>query len=188
MRALLLQEADPLVIVVVPIADADPATVEALVDAAFGADRRGRTAYRLREGLAAMPALSFAAFDGDALVGSLQSWPVELVAASGERAPLVLVGPVAVAPERQRVGIGKLLMERALAAADAANERALLLIGDPEYYDRFFGFSAAATVGWEVPGPVERHRLLARLSEPDALPAKGMLGPRREAPASSRAA
>jgi predicted N-acetyltransferase YhbS len=37
------------------------------------------------------------------------------------------------------------------------------MIGDPEYYGRFFGFSAAITGGWVLPGPVERHRLLARI-------------------------
>jgi predicted N-acetyltransferase YhbS len=51
-----------------------------------------------------------------------------------------------------------------------------VLIGDPEYYGRF-GFTAEATAGWEVPGPVERRRLLARTAHP--LPRHGMLGPRR---------
>jgi predicted N-acetyltransferase YhbS len=51
-----------------------------------------------------------------------------------------------------------------------------MLIGDPDYYGRFFGFSAERTARWNAPGPVERHRLLAR---GDAVPdASGMLGPR----------
>jgi predicted N-acetyltransferase YhbS len=76
------------------------------------------------------------------------------------RVAMVLVGPVAVTPERQQDGIGRRLMHAALAAA--GEDAALMLIGDPEYYARFFGFSAERTAGWRLPGPVERHRLLAR--------------------------
>lgn len=151
-------------ITITPIADADPAAVEVLLDLAFGADRHARTAYRMREGVAAIADLSLAAFDGAELVGTLQSWPIELVQEDGSAEPLVLVGPVAIRPDRQRDGLGKALMAEALRRADAAGERALLLIGDPEYYDRFFGFTADSTAEWAVPGPVERHRLLARLS------------------------
>ena len=38
----------------------------------------------------------------------------------------------------------------------------LMLIGDPEYYGRFFGFTAARTGAWRLPGPFEQRRLLAR--------------------------
>ncbi len=38
----------------------------------------------------------------------------------------------------------------------------MAMIGDPEYYGRFFGFTADATANWELPGPVERRRLLAK--------------------------
>jgi len=163
-----------------PLAAADPIAIETLLDAAFGSDRRGRTAYRLREGMDAIPTLSFATFDeGGALVGSLQSWPIELNPVSGAAAPLVLVGPVAVRPDRQRDGIGRRMMEHMLEAADDGAADALLLIGDPEYYGRFFGFSADLTSGWEVPGPVDRHRLLARTKPGLMLPRVGMLGPRR---------
>ncbi len=160
-----------------PIARAAPAHVEALLDAAFGTDRHQRTAYRLREGLAPLPDLSFAAFAGEALVATLQSWPIELAPPRGGAIPLILVGPIAVRPDRQHSGIGKALTGHALAAIDAAGERAAALIGDPEYYDRLFGFSAAPTRGWEVPGPVERRRLLVRLTGGQTLPAEGILRP-----------
>jgi predicted N-acetyltransferase YhbS len=59
------------------------------------------------------------------------------------------------------------------------------MIGDPEYYGRFFGFTADATGAWDVPGPVERRRLLARNA--DGLPRTGMLAPRAFALAAPRA-
>ena len=143
--------------------DVPAVAVEALLDRAFGADRHGRTAYKVRGTAAPIPALSFAACDADALVGSIQCWPVRFVADDGTTTAVVMVGPVAVMPERQRDGIGRLLVETALAAATREGlDGALMLIGDPEYYARFFGFTAARTAGWRLPGPVERHRLLAR--------------------------
>ncbi|WP_163500483.1 GNAT family N-acetyltransferase, partial [Escherichia coli] len=77
--------------------------------------------------------------------------------------PMVMVGPVAVQPDRQQGGIGRMLMERALEAAETAavpGADALMLIGDPEYYARFFDFSAERTGGWRLPGPFEPRRLL----------------------------
>lgn len=154
-----------------------------LLDAAFGPDRHGRTAYRVRRGMAWLTDLSFAARDeAGTLIGVLQSWPVALATPDGAEAPLVMVGPVAVHPERQLHGIGRMLMDALIATADAmplATQRPLIMIGDPEYYGRFWGFSANATGGWDLPGPVEQRRLLARLPRGVHVPASGMLGPRQ---------
>ncbi len=162
---------------ILPLNQIPAAEVEQLLDAAFGADRHGRTAYKLRAGTVAIPSLSFAAVDGNALVGTLQSWPVRIETPSGERAPLILVGPVAVSPALQRGGIGRALMTHMLGIAGAGAADALMMIGDPEYYGRFFGFTADATGGWHLPGPVERHRLLARISRAGGVPREGVIGP-----------
>jgi predicted N-acetyltransferase YhbS len=161
----------------VPLAEIPREVVEQLLDAAFGADRRQRTAYRLREGVEAIRALSLAAVHDGELIGSLQCWPVELATENGA-SPLVLVGPVAVRPDRQRDGIGRALMTRMLETADRQGEIALMLIGDAEYYERFFGFAAAPTQGWRLPGPVDRHRLLARIAPGHHLPVHGAVRPR----------
>ncbi|QNA83458.1 N-acetyltransferase [Sphingomonas sp. So64.6b] len=148
---------------IVPIADVNEDAVEQLLDRAFGTDRHGRTAYRIRDGVPALPALSFAAIEHGALIGTIQCWPIAFTSAEGAVVPLVMVGPVAVEPVRQRDGIGRMLMHHALDTAEAhGDSERLMLIGDPEYYGRFFGFSAERTGGWRVPGPVERERLLAR--------------------------
>lgn len=153
------------------------ADVEQLLDAAFGADRHQRTAYKLRLGTEAIPALSFAAVDGGALVGTLQSWPVRISTPAGAHEPLTLVGPVAVSPVLQRGGIGRMLMTQMLHIADSGVADALMMIGDPEYYGRFFGFTAEATSGWHLPGPVERHRLLARIRRCGGVATEGVIGP-----------
>lgn len=150
--------------------------VERLLDRAFGLDRRTRTAYKVRGDATPIAALGFMAEDDGALIGSIQCWPVALFTDGGDAHPLVMVGPVAVAPDRQQDGIGRRLTDAALdAAASTGMDAALMLIGDPEYYGRFFGFSADRTAGWRLPGPVERHRLLAR--GPAVPDVAGRLGP-----------
>ncbi|KQO06222.1 GNAT family N-acetyltransferase [Sphingomonas sp. Leaf242] len=170
-------------ITLVPLDTINPTAVEMLLDAAFGPDRFTRTAYKIRGLGRPIAALSFAAVEDGALVGSIQCWPIALIDDDRE-SPLVMVGPVAVAPTRQGDGIGRGLVAQVLDAA-AANGlgNALMLIGDPDYYGRFFGFTADRTARWNAPGPVERHRLLAR---GEAVPdGTGMLGPRLPVTASA---
>ena len=165
---------------IVPLATIAPAAVEALLDRAFGRDRHARTAYLLRADTQAIADLSLAVVDAaGGLVGSIQAWPVALGADDGRTHPMVMVGPVAIEPDLQRAGIGRTLTAAMLANADASaapGARALMLIGDPEYYGRFFGFSADRTAGWRLPGPFEPRRLLAR--GPGVPHAPGVVGPR----------
>lgn len=150
---------------IVPISHVPVIDVEALLDRAFGSDRHGRTAYRLRAGVAQIAALSFAALDASGgLVATIQCWPVTFHGDDGACVPMILVGPVAVDPALQGGGVGKALTHRMLdtaRASDLPGAHALMLIGDPEYYGRFFGFDARRTAGWRLPGPFEPRRLLA---------------------------
>lgn len=166
--------------VLIPLDNVDPALVEALLDHAFEPERHQRTAYKVRAGTDWLPALSFAAIDhDDHLVGTIQCWPVALTAPTGRAHPMIMVGPVAVLPEHQGHGFGKALMTAALAAVSPDAPLPQVLIGDPEYYGRFFGFANAGTAGWSLPGPFEQHRLLVRCANPAVLPAQGTLGPWR---------
>lgn len=163
----------------VPLDRIAPDAVEALLDRAFGTDRHARTAYRVRASARAIPSMSFAALIDGELAGTIQSWPVALVCDDGREVPMVMVGPVAVEPELQQGGIGRQLTEHMLAVAAESplpGADALMLIGDPEYYERFFGFTAERTGGWRLPGPFEPRRLLAR--GPGVPESAGILGPR----------
>ncbi len=139
----------------------------------------------MRAGCSPIASLSFSAWEQGRLIGSLQSWPVALEAADGTATPLVMVGPVAVEPALQLGGTGRALMDALITAAERPLDQggadgALMMIGDPEYYGRFWGFSADATGEWAVPGPVERHRLLVRGVRGLAVPgAAGQIVPRR---------
>lgn len=164
---------------IIPLDSQSDGAIDALLDAAFGADRRGRTAYAIRKGMRWLPELSYAALDeAGALAGTLQSWPVALHDADGVLHPLVMVGPVAVRPDHQGGGIGRALMDAVVRDARAIGAAPLTMIGDPEYYGRFWGFSAEGTMGWNAPGPFDPRRLLALPIDGAPLPATGMLGPR----------
>ena len=93
---------------IVPLSAIDSDLIEDLLDAAFGEQRRARTAYRIREGVEWLPGLSFAALDDEEyLVATIQLWPVALTDPDGRSHPLLMVGPVAVMPGRQGEGYGK---------------------------------------------------------------------------------
>lgn len=152
-----------------PLSEIEPSLVEQLLDDAFGADRRARTAYLLRTRGVCVPPLCWALSEDDRLFGVIQCWPVRI----GDT-PLVLVGPVAVAPDQQGSGVGTQLMHVMLEQAEKLGNPPMVMIGDPEYYQRF-GFTANATGGWTLPGPWEPRRLLARNTGGANLPLRGMI-------------
>tara|TARA_R110000772_G_scaffold41357_5_gene96025 strand:- start:257 stop:769 length:513 start_codon:yes stop_codon:yes gene_type:complete len=162
-----------------PLAEIEPALVEDLLDAAFGKQRTQRTAYKVREGMKMLEGLSLAAVNlaENELLGSLQCWPVALTDDAGKMHPMIMVGPVAVYPDCQGEGIGQALMTGLLKELNEDESLPLVMIGDPAYYDRFFGFSPEQTSGWKMPGPWDPDRLLIRAPKNAVLPEKGKLGP-----------
>jgi predicted N-acetyltransferase YhbS len=86
----------------------------------------------------------------------VQFWNVS----AGPRRPALLLGPLAVACDCRNRGIGTALVRRALSDAREREHRAVLLVGDDAYYSRF-GFASEKTQALWLPGPHERHRLLA---------------------------
>jgi predicted N-acetyltransferase YhbS len=114
--------------------------------------------------------LSLVAIERGRVVGTLRLWDVK---AGGER-PALLLGPLAVACDAQRRGIGGKLVRRALREARRLGHTAVLLIGDAAYYGRF-GFSAQHTGALRMPAPYDRARLLGKELTPGAL--AGASGP-----------
>ena len=137
---------------------------EALLDQAFGEARARKSSERLREDRLPAGGLSFVASAGKRLVGTARLWDI----ACGPDKPALLLGPVAVADDCRNRGIGGALVERAIAAARKLGHAAVVLVGDAADYGRF-GFTAEKTGGLWMPGPFERHRLLALELVPGAL-------------------
>jgi predicted N-acetyltransferase YhbS len=143
----------------------DIAAREALLDKAMGKiKRRRKTSERLRAGRLPAEGLAFVATDGERLVGSVRLWDIALE--SGQAA--LLLGPMAVASDCRNRGIGGALVRHAVDEARRLGHEAIILVGDAPYYSRF-GFTAGKTAGVQLPGPVERDRLLALELAPGAL-------------------
>jgi putative acetyltransferase len=88
---------------------------------------------------------------------------VAMSRATVDGAPGVLaLGPLGVDPDHQRRGVGSALMHAAIAAADALDAPAIVLLGHPDYYPRF-GFEAAVNHGITPPGPWGPEFFMVRL-------------------------
>ncbi|TIL82887.1 MAG: N-acetyltransferase [Mesorhizobium sp.] len=131
---------------------------EDLLDRAMGPGRRRKSSEKLRRGRRPSEGLAFVARDASgAVLGTVRLWDVTL----GEGGPAaLLLGPLAVEPALKGSGVGSALMRHAVTEAVRLGHGAILLVGDAPYYGRF-GFSAAKTGALAMPGPYERHRLLA---------------------------
>ena len=151
----------------IAIRDEVPSDIDAreqLLDACFGEARHAKTCERLREGRRPADGLSLAAEMDTRVIGTVRLWHVTV----GRGRPALMLGPVAVDPALQGLGIGAKLMREALARARALGHAAVLLVGDAPYYARF-GFSAEAAAALMLPGPYERERFLAFELVPGAL-------------------
>ncbi|WP_326957872.1 MULTISPECIES: N-acetyltransferase [unclassified Arthrobacter] len=94
-----------------------------------------------------LPAFSIVAELDGGIVGhviSTRGWTGEL--------ELLGLGPIGVVPRLQRHGIGSALMKESIARANAAGERGIALLGDPEYYSRF-GFVTSTSLGVQGSDP-----------------------------------
>ena len=139
---------------ILPEAAADALAIERLHERTFGPGRYAKSAYRIREGVGHRLDLSFTAWIGTLLVGSVRLTPIRIGAAKA-----LLLGPLTVEPPFRERGIGQALIERALAEAKREGHRLVVLVGDEPYYGKC-GFKRIAKGQVAMPGPVDPARLL----------------------------
>jgi predicted N-acetyltransferase YhbS len=142
----------------------DEATLSRLSAMAFGPGRFARTAYRIREGVAAVPALCLTAWADGALIGGVRFTPVAI----GGKPGALLLGPLVIDPGHAGQGFGRGLVGEGLSRAREQGFRLVLLVGDLPYYSRM-GFSVVPPGQIALPGPVDPARLLAAELEAGAL-------------------
>lgn len=114
----------------------DRSAIAALVERAFGQPDEVRLVERLRDGgdlMFELVADHDGEISGHLVFSRLWADSQNLYAA---------LAPVAVAPDRQRTGVGSALIRASLAQAREFGVHGVLVLGDPAYYPRF-GFSAA---------------------------------------------
>jgi len=127
--------------VIRPERDGEQTAIAALVQAAFAGHPHsaGTEAAIVRELRAAGAlTLSLVALDeAGAPIGHLAASPVRV---AGRDPGWLGLGPIAVAPGRQRQGVGSALIRQALDGLHRLGAAGCVLVGDPAYYGRF-GFA-----------------------------------------------
>lgn len=97
-------------------------------------------------------------------VGFSRLWIVQ----DARRIAGISLAPLAVMPDHQRNGVGRMLVEAGHTHLREAGETIVFVLGDPDYYGRFgFSLSAAATFDCQYAGPHFQALRLAS-SAPDA--------------------
>ncbi len=129
---------------------ADRDQVDALVMAAFGPGRFAKTAERIRE--TAHIAAAFTAHEDGRLVGSVRLWAITV-----DGLDALFLGPIAVAQDSRRGGLGADLVRACIGEAQHRGVAGVLLVGDPPYFERF-GFQPAPDI--RLPGPADPRRVL----------------------------
>ena len=132
--------------------DAD--AIERLHERTFGPGRFVLSAYRIREHVDHLLDLSFTARIGTLLVGSVRQLPICI----GDM-PALMLGPLTVEPPFRGRGVGRALLDRALADTGKAGHRLVILVGDEPYYSRV-GFKVVPKGRVTMPGPVDYSRVL----------------------------
>jgi len=99
---------------------------------------------------------SLVAVEGDQVIGHILFSPAT-IESDGKIFPALGLAPMAVLPERQKCGIGSLLVKTSLDECRRAGHECVVVLGHPEYYPRF-GFAPASQYGirceYDVPDEV----------------------------------
>ncbi len=145
--------------------ETDSGPRERLLDRSFGKARLRKTSQRMRDGRLAAEGLAFTAVNkAGRIVGTVRLWDV----IAGSAGPALLLGPLAVDSAYRGKGLGRDLMQTAIASALSVGHSAILLVGDAPYYSRF-GFKPEVVQDLHLPGPVDRARFLGLELMPGAL-------------------
>lgn len=129
-----------------PEETSDIETISTLIDIAFPTNQESQLVENLRTDNDVK--ISLVAIEEDKIVGH--------VLLSQMNAPLPALGlaPVAVRPDKQRMGIGSALINAALEVAKQQNWEVVFVLGNPKIYGKF-GFNAESAIGFdcEYSGP-----------------------------------
>lgn len=131
----------------------DQDVVYAINELAFGRPSEALLVNALRD--QAKPIVSLVASLDDEIVGHIMFSPVIL--SGNPDIQIMGLGPMAVTPGHQRMGIGSALVQAGLEQCEQLGYKAVVVLGHPEYYPRF-GFTPSSRFGilseYDVPEEV----------------------------------
>jgi putative acetyltransferase len=126
----------------------DHSAIRALVADAFGSAVEAELVERIRASPEYVPEMALVAeLDGE-IVGHVMISGA-IVRNDGEDRPIVMLSPLAVSPNHERLGIGSALVRAVTRVADERGEPLVVLEGNPDYYSQF-GFEHSVRFGLEM--------------------------------------
>jgi putative acetyltransferase len=119
---------------------------------AFGYEKEADLVRELLHDPSAKPVLFLLAFQKDRAVGHILFTTARLSGIQGT-ASIVILAPLAIVPDAQKLGIGGKLIEQGLEFLSTSGVDLVFVLGHPEYYPRY-GFKPAGHLGFEAPYPI----------------------------------
>jgi putative acetyltransferase len=130
----------------------DEQPIHDIVSAAFHPGNEAALVALIRDSEEYVGAMELVAVEHRRIVGHVMVSGASITSDAGDISPIAMLSPLAVAPERQRRGVGGALVKAVSAIADQRGEPMIVLEGDPAYYSQF-GFEPAAGLGIAMPLP-----------------------------------
>ena len=125
------------------------ASVRKLSVSAFDDDTIGELLDDLHDSWAWEDSLSFVAVQESELIGHVL-YSRAFVDAPARMLDVLVLSPIAVAPQHQRRGVGGTMITRTFEQLASRAEPLVFLEGSPRYYPRF-GFESASSLGFTSP-------------------------------------
>jgi len=120
----------------------DVVAIRAIAEAAFLQSAEAQLVDDLRD--AGDSVFSLVAVEGETVIGHAMFSRLKAPF------PALALAPVAVRPERQRMGVGSRLIREGIARSEAAGWSGIFVLGDPVFYRRF-GFDVGKASGFISP-------------------------------------
>ncbi|MBL8560621.1 MAG: N-acetyltransferase [Hyphomonadaceae bacterium] len=139
------------------------ASLEHVLNSAFGPGRFSKVSERVREFATLDRTLSRVALIDGVVSGCCRIYRIDI-----GQTPALFLGPLAVAPDAQGAGLGQELVGASLKASETSGLGAVIVVGQPWMFAPF-GFSEIPRDRVTMPGPVENRRFQWR-----ALAANGL--------------
>ncbi len=143
-------------IIIKETANKDLAVIFEVESQSFGHNKEARLTEALLGDSTATPVLSLLAFHNEKAVGHILFTRVYINEISDNQPLMHILAPLAVIPEYQKQGIGKMLIKAGIEKLKQSGSALVFVLGHIGYYDRHGFVPDAAKLGYRAPFPIPK--------------------------------
>ncbi len=129
--------------------------------------------YELRSKKSYIPELALVSEDEGKLTGHIMFTRMDISGEDGKNHEFLLLAPVSVVLEKRNQGLGSALIKEGMKRAEKMGFKAVILVGNPDYYHRF-GYKSAISFGIKNKQNIPDKNVMVYELVPDSL--KGFQG------------